>query len=644
VFAIPDHPWVDSTDGAAVRIAMTVVQRAAVAEMGSDPNFVKQNLGSDPAFADSSAGRLLTVTDEQPGPEGEVLVTLAERRGLIHADLSVGANLQLAKPLVANDQLANRGVIPHGSGFVLTEDEAIALGLGTVPGLDRHLRPYRNGKDLTDRPRFARVIDLHGLSADEVRQRFPQVYQWLLERVKPERDQNPRPKRRELWWRFGEDQPRMRTSLNSLTRYIATGQVAKHRVFQFLDVSILPDDKLIAIALDSAFHLGVLSSQLHVTWALATGGRLGVGNDPVYSKSTCFDTFPFPNDDTGLTTALRQKISQLAEQIDQHRKRVLGLLPPDASSPTTLATPAWGLPGADLASEASMRPPANPEPTNLQPTNPAPENPPDQASNQPLAHIQQAQAASNSIATIDSPATPAISPNPAKKGSEPEFCYAKSGSDPHLATTATIPTAAVKPAKDLTLTGLYNVLQALREGRPLNPKEKQIHSAGLVGVLGTLHDELDAAVLGAYGWGDLANLNSPCDTKDALLTRLVALNQRRAAEEAAGKVRWLRPTFQNPLSKTELPTQVQQALEVDLTCKPSTPAAAQAWPATLPEQVKAVAQVLSHSTAALTLAQIEASFSGAGNMKKSLPTLLQTLAALGRAQPIETDGSTVWRA
>jgi hypothetical protein len=33
---------------------------------------------------------------------------------------------------------------------------------------------------------------------------------------------------------------------------------------------------------------------------------------------------------------------------------------------------------------------------------------------------------------------------------------------------------------------------------------------------------------------------------DALLDRLVALNAERAAEEAAGRIRWLRPDFQNP--------------------------------------------------------------------------------------------------
>ena len=51
---------------------------------------------------------------------------------------------------------------------------------------------------------------------------------------------------------------------------------------------------LINIALQDAFFHGVLSSRVHVTWALAAGGRLGVGNDPRYTKTRCFDTFPFP--------------------------------------------------------------------------------------------------------------------------------------------------------------------------------------------------------------------------------------------------------------------------------------------------------------------------------------------------------------
>src|SRR5690606_19504915 len=124
--------------------------------------------------------------------------------------------------------------------------------------------------------------------------RFPAVYQWVLERVKPERDQNNRPSYRDNWWLFGEARRDWRAASSGLTRYITTVETTKHRTFQFLDASILPDNKLVNIATEDAFVLGVLSSRIHIAWSLAAGSRLGVGNDPVYVKSTCFETFPFP--------------------------------------------------------------------------------------------------------------------------------------------------------------------------------------------------------------------------------------------------------------------------------------------------------------------------------------------------------------
>ena len=169
---------------------------------------------------------------------------------------------------------------------------------------------------------------------------------------------------------------------------------------------------------------------------------------------------------------------------------------------------------------------------------------------------------------------------------------------------------------------------------------------GLVGVLRELHDELDAAVLAAYG------LPATAGTDD-ILAHLVQLNTQRAAEEAQGRVRWLRPDFQNPqnsLQKQELLAQENQALESDLDSeKPlskteqTKPAAQHPWPATLPEQVRAVAAALATSPVPLSLPAIEARFKGRGPWKKSLPTLLQTLEALGRAQAVATDGEMAWR-
>ena len=137
VFAIPDHPWVDSSDGAAVRIAMTVAE------------------------AGTREGRLLRVESEEPGEgEGAAKVEFSERYGLIHPDLTIGPNTAAAVPLKANEGLSCPGVKLHGAGFIVTPEKARELGLGKIPGLDRHIRQYRNGRDITSRPRGVMVIDL----------------------------------------------------------------------------------------------------------------------------------------------------------------------------------------------------------------------------------------------------------------------------------------------------------------------------------------------------------------------------------------------------------------------------------------------------------------------------------------------------
>jgi hypothetical protein len=161
------------------------------------------------------------------------------------------------------------------------------------------------------------VIDLFGLTPDDVRDKFPKVFQHVLTEVKPERDQNRDPKIKENWWLFGRPRPELRPALVGLPRYIATVETAKHRIFQFLEAEILPDNKLVVITLNDAFHLGALSSRVHTTYALTAGSWLGVGNDPVYVKTRCFDPFPFPD----CTEKQKSKIRALAEELDAHRKR-----------------------------------------------------------------------------------------------------------------------------------------------------------------------------------------------------------------------------------------------------------------------------------------------------------------------------------
>jgi hypothetical protein len=167
------------------------------------------------------------------------------------------------------------------------------------------------------------VIDLLGLSAEEARIRFPEVYQWVLERVKPERDHNNRATYRNNWWIFGEPRIDFRPALSGLRRFAATTESARRRFFVFIDGEVLPDNTMVNIATDDAYVLGILSSRIHLVWALATGGRLGVRNDPRYNKTRCFDPFPFPV----CEKEQQQAIRGLADSLDAHRKRQQDLHP-----------------------------------------------------------------------------------------------------------------------------------------------------------------------------------------------------------------------------------------------------------------------------------------------------------------------------
>jgi hypothetical protein len=296
VYAVPDHPWQKAAKKAAVRIAMTVAEKG------------------------EHAGRLAEVVNERDLDTDRPKVELVVNEGKILSDLTIGADLGKATPLDANSGICSRGMQLMGSGFIVTPAEAASLGLGRIGDLEKHIRPYRNGRDLMDRSRGVMVIDLFELSEADVRQRFTAVYQRIVERVKPERDVNNRASYRTQWWIFGEPRREIRPALEGLSRFIVTVETMKHRVFQFLDSSILPDNKLIVVASSDSYHLGVLCSNIHVTWAIAAGSWLGVGNDPVYAKQSCFDPFPFPIP----SNSQRDHIRALADELDVLRRSVLG--------------------------------------------------------------------------------------------------------------------------------------------------------------------------------------------------------------------------------------------------------------------------------------------------------------------------------
>ena len=86
----------------------------------------------------------------------------------------------------------------------------------------------------------------------------------------------------------------MREALSTLSRFIVTPRVAKHRLFVWASAPTLPDSATIAIAREDDYTFGVLHSRAHELWSLRLCTWLGVGNDPRYTPTTTFETFPFP--------------------------------------------------------------------------------------------------------------------------------------------------------------------------------------------------------------------------------------------------------------------------------------------------------------------------------------------------------------
>ena len=470
IFAIGDHPWTKAgKENAAVRIAMTA---AALGKL---------------------EGVLSDVITELDLDTDDPKITYKQIVGEINSDLTVGVKSTGLKPLTANSGICFRGIIFLGEGFVVDRKLSEKISSSDMNSSDI-IKPYLSGRDLSSRSRKYNIIDAYGLSEFEFRKLHPDAYIHLIEKAKPIRDKDRRKSYRENWWIFAEPRPDFRESKFGLDRYIVTIQTSKYRTFQFVDSNIMMDQTLIGFCSSDALQIAIMSSNIHVLWAMRNGGWLGVGNDSRYSRAQCFDPFPFPDASEDLKARLRA----LGEELDATRKTV-------------------------LAEHA-----------------------------------------------------------------------------------------------DLTLTGLYNLLEKVRAGTALTPIEQDLKTRGRVLILKELHDQIDAATADAYGWP--RNL-----TEEQILERLVALNAERAREEAAGQVRWLRPDYQIPRFAKGA---AARSGDLDLGEAPVTAEDLPDFPKDAADRPAAVLSVLDQASAPLDVAAIARSFNKGG--KRIEQAVLKALPALVR--------------
>jgi len=452
----------------------------------------------------------------------------------IHADLSAGSGLDLtqAKPLAQSQGASFQGSQKIGAFDI---DGALARQWCRLPNPNGRpnsdvVKPSWNGMDVTRRPRDGWIVDFGTSLSEDDAALYEAPFEYVRQHVKPEREKNSDRIVAIHWWLHGRPRPAMRAVLSGLPRYFALSAVTKHICWRWLDGSTLPDKALIVVARADDTTFGVLHSRFHALWSLGMCTWMGVGNDPRYTPTTCFETFPFP---AGLTPAdtAHQRVEALpggatipADLFTENMPLVL-IYQGRVATKNVLTSATQAKPtstskagvvrrsGAILKSEAYEPPACEPAAPGESPQTVAHHHasPLTSQSSTKLGlrdhaiAIAQAAKKLNDLreAWLNPPEwtqrVPEVTPLGLDKSPYPDRIEPRPG----------ISEADLKTLQKRTLTNLYNAQPAW---------------------LTLAHQQLDLAVAGAYGWADY----SPVMADDEILKRLLALNLARASASAAG--------------------------------------------------------------------------------------------------------------
>jgi type II restriction/modification system DNA methylase subunit YeeA len=268
----------------------------------------------------------------------------------INADLTAThLDLTIAQRISQNASVAFMGDTKGGSfdisGSLARNWLRLPMNPNGRPNADV-LRPWVNGRDLTRRSADKWIIDFGSEMTKSDAAFYEAPFEHAEAIIKPERAANRRDAYRLNWWRHVEARTGMWRALRGLARFVATPTIAKHRLFVWINAAICPDHQLIVIARDDDTTFGVLHSRFHEAWSLGLCTWLGVGNDPRYTPSTTFETFPFPDGLTPNIPAVEYANDPRALAIADKAKRLnelreAWLNPPDLVRREPEATPGF---------------------------------------------------------------------------------------------------------------------------------------------------------------------------------------------------------------------------------------------------------------------------------------------------------------
>ncbi|MGH3800544.1 MAG: Eco57I restriction-modification methylase domain-containing protein, partial [Pseudonocardiaceae bacterium] len=235
----------------------------------------------------------------------ERISTLLEPAGRID-----GTPIRLAE----NSGIAFQGCIVLGMGFVLEPEEAAAW-IEAGPRNAEVLFPYLNGEDLNSQPSTSPsrwAIDFNDRS-EAVSREFQVPYARVQELVRPERQKVNRKVLRVRWWQYADKRPAMRKAIAGLDEVLVIALVSKTVMPMRVPTGQVFSHALGVFATDSFANQAVLSSSLHQMWAIKYGS--GMRNDPRYTPSDVFETFPRPEP--------TERLAEVGRTLDAERREIM---------------------------------------------------------------------------------------------------------------------------------------------------------------------------------------------------------------------------------------------------------------------------------------------------------------------------------
>lgn len=216
------------------------------------------------------------------------------------------------RPLNANQTKSFQGSIVLGLGFIFEDDNPNTTSLSAMekiiaenPQNKEVIAPYLGGEDLNDNfelglslrmdndsYNFRRyIINFREMSESEAAQ-WPELLAIVRDKVKPDRLAKSKDVAGWPWWQYWRPRAELYSLLDSQEETLVCAQTSKYRLFAIVPSNIVFDQKLIVFSVPCLCGIALLQSRIHEAWSLFFGSTMK--DDPVYTPTDCFETFPFP--------------------------------------------------------------------------------------------------------------------------------------------------------------------------------------------------------------------------------------------------------------------------------------------------------------------------------------------------------------